>query len=176
MAGWVWHWPPAVETCGRDRPHLRTFPGKCLAARCRVHGDSVEDTGYPPWREIAVIPVRPVCLALLSPTSEGFLGQAHVRFEPGGPTSLRVKRYLAWGAPVGYWRNRPGDKMATTVVCWNIAKCHEPWRQLVQMDADLALLQEVGSVPPDVAERVCRRSSKVLRVDHRKCSPWGWWF
>ena len=44
--------------------------------------------------------------------------------------------------------------MATTVVCWNIAKGHEPWRQLVQMDADLALLQEVGSVPTDVADRV----------------------
>ena len=31
--------------------------------------------------------------------------------------------------------------MATTVVCWNIAKRQKPWRQLVQMDADLALLQ-----------------------------------
>ena len=44
--------------------------------------------------------------------------------------------------------------MATTVVCWNIAKRHEPWRELVAMDADLALLQEAGNVPPDVAERV----------------------
>lgn len=44
--------------------------------------------------------------------------------------------------------------MTTTVVCWNIAKRHKPWRQLVEMDADLALLQEVGSVPPDVAEGV----------------------
>ena len=44
--------------------------------------------------------------------------------------------------------------MATTVVCWNIAKRHDPWRQLVEMDADLALLQEAGSVPTDVAERV----------------------
>ena len=44
--------------------------------------------------------------------------------------------------------------MATTVVCWNIAKRHEPWRQLVEMDADLALLQEAGSVPTDVADRV----------------------
>ena len=44
--------------------------------------------------------------------------------------------------------------MATTVVCWNVAKRHEPWRQLVKMDADLALLQEAGRVPTDVAERV----------------------
>ena len=30
--------------------------------------------------------------------------------------------------------------MAVTVVSWNIAKKHEPWRQLLQMDADVALL------------------------------------
>ena len=40
--------------------------------------------------------------------------------------------------------------MAITVVSWNIAKRKEPWRQLVQMDADVALLQEAGRVPPDV--------------------------
>ena len=44
--------------------------------------------------------------------------------------------------------------MPTTVVSWNIAKDREPWRQLVEMDADIALLQEAGQVPPDVAERV----------------------
>ena len=44
--------------------------------------------------------------------------------------------------------------MVTTVVSWNIAKSHQPWRQLVEMDADVALLQEAGSVPPDVAGRV----------------------
>ena len=44
--------------------------------------------------------------------------------------------------------------MPTTVVSWNIAKRHEPWRQLLQMDADIALLQEAGSPPPDVADRV----------------------
>ncbi len=45
--------------------------------------------------------------------------------------------------------------MTTTVVCWNIDKRREPWRQLVEMGADVALLQEAGSVPPDVAKRVC---------------------
>ena len=44
--------------------------------------------------------------------------------------------------------------MPTTVVSWNIAKDHEPWRQLVEMDADIAILQEAGQAPPDVAERV----------------------
>ena len=40
------------------------------------------------------------------------------------------------------------------VVCWNIDKRHEPWRELVEMDADVALLQEVGIVPEDVLDRV----------------------
>ena len=44
------------------------------------------------------------------------------------------------------------------VVSWNIAKRHQPWRELVQMadngDADLALLQEVGSPPGDLADRI----------------------
>ena len=44
--------------------------------------------------------------------------------------------------------------MPTTVVSWNIAKRTKPWRQLVDMDADIALLQEAGRVPPDVPERV----------------------
>ena len=37
---------------------------------------------------------------------------------------------------------------------WNIAKCYEPWRQRLEMDADIALLQEAGQVPADVADKV----------------------
>ena len=37
---------------------------------------------------------------------------------------------------------------------WNIAKRYEPWRQLLQMDADIALLQEVGSVPSEAADKI----------------------
>ncbi len=33
---------------------------------------------------------------------------------------------------------------------WNIARRHEPWRQLLQMDADVALLQEAAPPPDDV--------------------------
>ena len=44
--------------------------------------------------------------------------------------------------------------MATTVVCWNINRRHAAWRQLVEMDADVALLQEAGGYPHDVASRV----------------------
>lgn len=44
--------------------------------------------------------------------------------------------------------------MATTVVSWNIAKRHAAWRQLVDMGADVALLQEAGMPPADVADGV----------------------
>lgn len=43
--------------------------------------------------------------------------------------------------------------MVTTVVCWNINKQTAPWRDLVGMGADVALLQEAGDVPEDVADR-----------------------
>ena len=45
--------------------------------------------------------------------------------------------------------------MPTTIINWNIAKRRKPWRQLVAMeDADVALLQEAGAVPDDVADHV----------------------
>ena len=44
--------------------------------------------------------------------------------------------------------------MAVVAVSWNIAKRDEPWRQLLEMDADVALLQEAGQLPPDVADRI----------------------
>ncbi len=40
------------------------------------------------------------------------------------------------------------------MVCWNIARDHAPWRCLVDADADIALLQETGLPPEDVAGRV----------------------
>ena len=42
--------------------------------------------------------------------------------------------------------------MAITVVSWNIARRHEPWRQMLRMDADVALLQEAA--PPDDVVRL----------------------
>jgi len=42
-----------------------------------------------------------------------------------------------------------------SLVSWNIAKRHQPWRELVSMGGvDVALLQEAGPVAPDVADRV----------------------
>ena len=40
------------------------------------------------------------------------------------------------------------------VVCWNIATMRDPWRELVEMDADVALLQEARRPPDDVAGKV----------------------
>ena len=44
------------------------------------------------------------------------------------------------------------------VMSWNIGKREKPWRELVQMAsegaADLALLQEAGSPPGDLVDRI----------------------
>ena len=40
------------------------------------------------------------------------------------------------------------------VVSWNIAKKHQPWRELLRMDADVALLQEAGDPPWDLRDKV----------------------
>ena len=62
--------------------------------------------------------------------------------------------------------------MATRVVSWNIAKRWEPWRQLVDMDADVALLQEAGTPPPDVSGSV-----DTGPVEHWDSHVWNsrWW-
>lgn len=40
------------------------------------------------------------------------------------------------------------------IVSWNMAHKHDSWRFLLDLDVDLALLQEAGKPPPDVAERI----------------------
>lgn len=44
--------------------------------------------------------------------------------------------------------------MAITVVNWNIATRHAAWRELIQMDADVALLQEARPPPDDVVKQL----------------------
>ena len=46
------------------------------------------------------------------------------------------------------------QRKGITVVSWNIDKQKQPWRDLLQMDADIALLQEAGRIPPEVADSV----------------------
>lgn len=54
----------------------------------------------------------------------------------------------------------------TKAVSWNIGKRQEPWRQLLQMDADFALLQEAGNPPEDVADRIQRSPFEPWLKDH----------
>ena len=59
--------------------------------------------------------------------------------------------------------------MPTTIINWNIAKRRKPWRQLVAMeDADVALLQEAGAVPDDVADHVT-----IGGVEHWDSHVWN---
>ena len=44
--------------------------------------------------------------------------------------------------------------MTTKIVCWNIARRNEPWHWLLELDADVALLQEAAEPPPEVAARI----------------------
>ena len=56
--------------------------------------------------------------------------------------------------------------MTLTVVSWNIAKTHKSWHQLLEMDADLALLQEATPPPDDVTQRQQSRSG-ILDIGPR---------
>ena len=53
------------------------------------------------------------------------------------------------------------------IISWNMAHKHESWRCLLDMDIDLALLQEACTPPPDVAERI--RDDPAIDVDR---APW----
>ena len=53
------------------------------------------------------------------------------------------------------------------IISWNMAHWHDPWRCLLDMDIDLALLQEAGRPPPDVAERI--QADPAIEVD---TAPW----
>lgn len=44
--------------------------------------------------------------------------------------------------------------MTVKIVSWNIAGSKAPWHSLVAMDADIALLQEAGAPPDDLARQV----------------------
>ena len=52
-------------------------------------------------------------------------------------------------------RPRSGRQLLSiNVVSWNVGKRDKPWRELLTMDADVALLQEAGSPPPDIPDQV----------------------
>ena len=67
------------------------------------------------------------------------------------------------------------------VVCWNIAHRHKPWHHLSGMDVDVALLQEAGRPPPEVAGRVDvgpevwhtgERKAAVVKLSDRVVVEW----
>ena len=80
--------------------------------------------------------------------------------DPKGPTYRKGAPIAGGSRPV----TRPEPKRSIErqvagcapikVVCWNIATMHDPWRELVEMDADVALLQEARRPPDDVAAKV----------------------
>lgn len=53
------------------------------------------------------------------------------------------------------------------VISWNMARRNDSWRRLLEMDVDLALLQEAGKPPPDVEERI--KVNPSIEVDS---APW----
>lgn len=56
------------------------------------------------------------------------------------------------------------------MVCWNIARRHAPWRCLLDTSADIALLQEAGPPPADVAARVRVDPSPFVNASGRSRS------
>ena len=53
------------------------------------------------------------------------------------------------------------------IISWNMAHKRDSWRCLLDMDVDLALVQEAGKPPPDVTERI--EADPAIEVDS---APW----
>ena len=58
------------------------------------------------------------------------------------------------------------------VVSWNIAHRQQPWRDLLGMDADTALLQEAAKPPPQVIGRVVFDASPWHTAGADGARPW----
>ena len=53
------------------------------------------------------------------------------------------------------------------IISWNMQHKHVSWRRLLDMEIDLALLQEAGKPPADIAERI--QGDPAIKVDS---APW----
>lgn len=60
----------------------------------------------------------------------------------------------------------------TKIISWNIARRDEPWRALVESNADIALLSEAAAPPPDVTDRVEVDPSPWITVGAGVNRPW----
>nr|MDE0501059.1 hypothetical protein [bacterium] len=56
------------------------------------------------------------------------------------------------------------------IVCWNIAHRHAAWQFLLNCDADIALLQEAGPPPADVARQIKVGPAPFLDADGKSLS------
>ena len=56
------------------------------------------------------------------------------------------------------------------LISWNMGRRLESWRYLLNLDIDLALLQEAGEPPSDVQERI--QADPAIEVD---AAPWETW-
>ena len=69
------------------------------------------------------------------------------------------------------------DESTVNIVSWNMARKQESWRYLLEMEFDLAFLQEACRPPADIAERVRNRpgclagpqTGRTGKVAHRDC-------
>ena len=50
--------------------------------------------------------------------------------------------------------NRDERQLSIKIVSWNIARRTAPWQRLLEMDADVALLQEAAEPPREVAKHM----------------------
>ena len=58
------------------------------------------------------------------------------------------------------------------IISWNIAHSHEPWRQLLKSDADIALLQEATKPPSDVSQHIEVDNNLWVTVDGGSKNRW----
>ena len=58
------------------------------------------------------------------------------------------------------------------IISWNIAHGHDPWRRLLDMDADVALLQEASKPPPEVSQHIEVDDNPWVTIDGGSHNKW----
>ena len=73
-------------------------------------------------------------------------------------------------------RNEGGGMDGVRLVSWNVAGRKEPWRELVKMGVDVALLQETGRVEVDPNEPWLKHQfsiwPKIVKLSERVKVEW----
>jgi exonuclease III len=58
------------------------------------------------------------------------------------------------------------------IISWNIAHSHDPWRYLLESDADIALLQEASKPPPEFSQHIEVDNSPWVTIDGGSQNKW----